>query len=382
MRPFSFPRLAPAALNQLYFPAQPMPGAAAALNRAAWQGALVFLSAFSSWRRSAFALLYAAGLLHAEESPSSQPAAAAVMVTAIPAPESSRAAEPPDHLAPPALELLWELDPYYSNVSLQIPLTSKAMPDGGKLSEREVYQQLMLDSFQPRILMLEASAYPLPMAGTWLKKNHPDSYTDFDIGTLGNNQLNIVDGVTAGFQEPWALSAFTGSAMQFTRPGHSDVGHNHGYMGYLFSAGAKHIRNNVLIDDNWWELEWKLKGERDFGEEKLSWSFRLGVKNHGNVDIRDVAYIGLRRSNLDYQTRLLSFLNNSNLEMLTEVDRSNLRFLRQEITIGRKFPFPRRHFALTLDLGAIYEDGDKYTGTLTDPTADSLTFVFRPHLNF
>ncbi|MDF3822722.1 hypothetical protein P3G55_22680, partial [Leptospira sp. 96542] len=39
-----------------------------------------------------------------------------------------------------------------------------------------------------------------------------------------------------------------------------------GYMGYLLSCGAQHIHNNVLIDDNWCELEWKLKGERTFRE--------------------------------------------------------------------------------------------------------------------
>lgn len=283
-----------------------------------------------------------------------------------------------------ALAVLWELDAYYSNISLQIPLTRTPLPDGGQLRERDVYRQLFLDSLQPRLLLLEASAYPLPLAGTWLKHNHAGTYDNATIGELGNNQLNIIDGVTAGFQEPWALSAFTGSAMSFSRHGHDDSNKNsnRGYMGYLVSAGAKHIHNNVLIDDNWWELEWKLKGERDFADEELSWSFRLGVKNHGNPDIRDVAYIGLRRNNLDYQAPLLSLLNNSNLELMTEVDRSSLRFLRQEITLGRHIPFPAWHVALSLDIGLIYEDDSKYSGPLTDPSADALTIVFRPNVHF
>lgn len=286
--------------------------------------------------------------------------------------------------AAPRLEMLWELDAYYSSLCLQVPLTRKPLPDGGDLAESAVYQQLFFDSLRPRVLMLEASVYPLPAAGTWFKSHHPDSYDNFDVGEIGNNQLNLIDGVTAGFQEPWAVSAFTGSAMQFTRPGDDESAgdNNRGYMGYLVSYGAKHIRNNVLIDDNWWELEWKLKGERDFAEEELSWSFRLGLKTHGNRNIKDVAYIGLRRSNLDYQGPLLALLNNSNLEMLTEIDRHSGRFLRQEVTVGRKFPLPSHHVALTLDIGLIYESDDKYSGPLSDPTADAFTIVFRPNIQF
>jgi hypothetical protein len=297
--------------------------------------------------------------------------------------------------APPAQELLWELDAYYSNVSLQIPLTTTPLPEGGQLRERDVYRRLFLDSLKPRILLLEASIYPLPIAGTWFKHHHPENYDNFNIGTLGNNQLNIIDGVTAGFQEPWAVSAFIGSSMAFSQTHSNDSTankksasennnphNNRGYMGYLVSAGAKHIHNNVLIDDNWWELEWKLKGERDVADEELSWSFRLGVKNHGNVNIRDVAYIGLRRSNLNYQSAFLGLLNNSNLELMTEVDRTNLRFLRQEITLGRRIPIQSQHIALSLDIGLIYEDDSKYSGALTDPSADALTFIFRPNIKF
>jgi hypothetical protein len=298
----------------------------------------------------------------------------------------SSAAKQAGPTAAPKLEMLWELDAYYSSLCLQVPLTNKPLPDGGDLAESAVYKQLFFDSLRPRVLMLEASVYPLPAAGTWFKSHHPDSYDNFDVGEIGNNQLNLIDGVTAGFQEPWAVSAFTGSAMQFTRPGHgassSASDSNRGYMGYLVSYGAKHIRNNVLIDDNWWELEWKLKGERDFSEEELSWSFRLGLKTHGNRNIKDVAYLGLRRSNLDYQGPLLALLNNSNLEMLTEIDRHSGRFLRQEITVGRKFPLPSHHVALTLDIGLIYESDDKYSGPLSDPTADAFTIVFRPNIQF
>lgn len=356
-----------------------MPGVAVAQTRTASifyravSGAAVLLSHPARLLLAACLLASATLPLHAGELPTPPPAAVADASGHDDASASADAAA--------TFELLWDLDAYYSSLCLQFPLTHSPVPDGGKLSEAAVYRQLFSDSLRPRLLMLEASVYPLPAAGAWFKGHHPDSYDNFNVGEVGNNQLNLIDGVTAGFQEPWALSAFTGSSMQFSRQGHNSDS-NRGYMGYLVSWGAKHIHNNVLIDDNWWELEWKLKGERDRGDDELSWSFRLGLKTHGNRDIKDVAYLGLRRSNLDYRAPLLSLLNNSNLEMLTEVDRHSGRFLRQEITVGRKYPLPSHHVALTLDVGLIYESDDKYSGALSDPDADAFTIVFRPNIQF
>lgn len=298
------------------------------------------------------------------------------------APRREATAVPQDTTAPATTELFWELDAYYSSAALQVPLTQAAVPDGGRLPEREVYAQLFRDSLRPRLLMLEASVYPLPAAGTWLARHQPGMYEDFNVGTLGSNQLNILDAVTAGFQEPWALSVFTGSSMQFTEPGRRGVGRNRGYMGYLVSYGAKHIRNNMLIDDDWWEFEWKLKGEREFEDEALNWSFRIGVKTHGNPDISDVGYLALRRSNLDYDSPWLSLLSNSDIKLLSEFDQRSGRHLRQEFILGRKFPLRRWRIALELEAGVIYEDPAKYHGRLMDADADTLNFVLRPHINF
>lgn len=281
-----------------------------------------------------------------------------------------------------SVEFFWELDPYYSDIGLHIPIDSRPVPDGGSMRERDVYRTLFLESLRPRLLLLEASVYPLPAFGTWMKKYHRDTYDDFVIGHVQGNELNVMEGLTAGFQEPWALSAFVGGEMTFTRPGDEARKDNRGYMGYLVSFGQKHIRDNVLIDDAWWEFEWKLKGDREFRDEKLSWSFRLGLKDHGNPDIRDVAYVGLRRSNLSFGQPFLGFLTNSTIEMKTEVARDNGHFMRQEVIFGKKLPIRRWRIAPMLELGVIVEQDIKYTGRLADPTVDSVTLVFRPNLEW
>lgn len=276
-------------------------------------------------------------------------------------------------------EFGYELDLYYTNVSVEIPLTGKAMPNGGSMSEWEVYKTLFKDSLHPQLLLFEASVYPMPVLGTYVKEHSPNTYDDF---TIGGTDLNVLEGLTAGFQEPWAVSAFVGSGMNFTREGSKSKSVNKGYMGYLVSYGAKHIRQNVLIDDDWWELEWKLKGERAFEDEDLVWSFRVGIKSHGHPDIADTLFFGGRRSSLDYKQSWLSWLANSSFEWMTEFAQDDLSFLRQDLVIGKRFPSKDKKWAFSLDVGVVYEKDRKYTGTLYDPTADNLTFVFRPNIVF
>lgn len=276
----------------------------------------------------------------------------------------------------------WEADAYYSSADAHIALDDRPIPDGGTMREPEVYRALFRESLRPRVLLLEASGYPLPAAGTSFKKHHPAGYDEFDIGEIGDSRLNLLSSVTAGFQEPWAVSAFIGSEMTFTREQDTKRKGNRGYMGYLVSGGKKHIRDNVLIDDDWWELEWKLKGEREFRDEKLDWSFRLGIKNHGHPDIRDVAYLGFRRSNLDFRQPFFGFLNNSSMTLLTEIARNDGNFMRQEIIFGKKLPIRRWRIAATLDIGLVFEQDAKYTGDLADGQINESTIVFRPNIDW
>lgn len=289
------------------------------------------------------------------------------------------AGEPVAPEAAAATEVIWEFDAYYTSVGANIPLTDEPVPDGGKLTEKEVYRQLFRDSFRPRVLLLEASVYPMPILGTYLKAEHPDVYDSFRIG---DTDLNLMEGLTAGFQEPWAVSAFIGSEMLFTREGEKRKGTNRGYMGYLVSYGAKHIKDNVLIDDDWWEFEWKMKGERDFKDEHLVWSFRAGVKNHGHAEIADIFYLGARRSNLDFKAGWLTWLENSSFDWKLELTQSKFEFARLDAVVGKKFPVKDKGYAFALNFGVIYEKDLKYLGALNDPTADNITFVFQPNIEF
>jgi hypothetical protein len=273
----------------------------------------------------------------------------------------------------PKPEILTEWGAYYSSIGYFIPISEDPFPDGGKLEEADVYRHLFERSWRPNVVAFEASVYPMPIAGVWLRKEQPDFY---------ERRPSLIQAVTAGFQEPWAVSAFFGSQMKFTREGEGERGTNRGYVGYLLSGGTKHIKSNVLIADDWLELEAKMKGERIFKEDRLDWSFRIGGRINSNHDIANTLHFGFRRSNLDFKSRALSWLDNSRIDSFTEFAAEGLALVRQEVIFGKKYPVRSMGVAFELDFGVIYERASKYSGELAPLARSAFTLVFRPNIVF
>ena len=271
-----------------------------------------------------------------------------------------------------------DLDAYYSSLGLHIPLTDAPIPDMGTASEGEVYRQLFLNSLHPRFLLLEASVFPMPLVGVGFKKYTPEFYRAAGIG----KDFNLIESVTTGFPEPYAATLFVGDIVDFVKPGEKQVGANKGYMGYLFSYSNQHIRRNTLIPDNNYELEWKLKGERNFPGEHLSWSFRIGAKLHDNPEIQNTLYLGIRRNNVSVNAPFLAWLDNSNLQMRLDFSQSEPKLLRQEYIIGKSYPLKKWQAALSFDVGIIWESPDLYRGQLRYLDRSGVTLVLRPNIEF
>lgn len=276
-------------------------------------------------------------------------------------------------------ELGWELDPYYSNLSLTIPLTNEPVPEVSGKNELAIYNKLFQNALYPRFLLLEAAVFPMPLLGVTTKKYTPEFYEAFN---LGSGEVNLFEAVTAGFQEPYAFSLFFGNLVNFVKDGEEKVYANKGYMGYLFSYSNQHIKRNVLIPDDNLETEWKLKGDRIFKEDKLSWSFRAGTKIHSNRDIADTFYVGFRRSSLDFNAAVLSILDNSSIDFRWDFSVKNGRPLRQEYTVGKKFPINKWHVGLKLDVGFIWENPAIYSGKLRDASDHNISAIIRPNIEF
>ncbi|HEY6011062.1 MAG TPA: hypothetical protein VIX18_06280, partial [Nitrospirota bacterium] len=189
--------------------------------------------------------------------------------------------------------------------------------------------------------------------------------------------------VTAGFEEPWALSVLAGNVANFYEVEHKNT-RGLGYSGYLFSFGNYHIKDNVLIKDDWREFEWKLKGDRKSSVKKLSWSFRIGAKLHGNPDITDIIYLSARRSRVDYKAEGgYSLSRNSGFEYTVDMDRRTFSAIRHYFFVDKKWPLQDRQIALSLALGFVWESAKKYTGALAaERNSDNFQFIIRPNIEF
>lgn len=276
------------------------------------------------------------------------------------------------------IEVVFEPDAYYTNIEFILSLTRAPMPRVGEKKEFEIYRMLLSrGAILPQFLVFEASVNPLPYLGVYLKKNQPGFYEDAQI----SGSFNWVQAVTAGFEEPYAVSFLAGNVVGFdVQEGAETTGI--GYSGYLYSAGNYHIKDNELIRDRWQELEWKMKGDRKSPARKLSWSFRVGAKFHENPYITDMFYLSFRRSRLDYRPVGDSLLNNSGFEYTVDLNRDTFTPIRHYFSLDKKWPIESRKIAFTLATGFIWEAAGKYTGPLATGQGAGYQFLLRPNIEF
>jgi hypothetical protein len=275
-------------------------------------------------------------------------------------------------------KFLFEPDAYYTDVELIIALTQAPVPHVGEKTEAEFYQTLLSGAaVLPRYILFEASVNPMPYLGVYLKKNERSFYDNAQLA----GSFNWVKALTSGFEEPYAVSMLAGNVVSFDVPGSRDVKGN-GYSGYLFSAGNYHIKDNSLVHDRWEEVEWKVKGDRKSLVKKLSWSFRIGVKLHGNPDITDIFYLSFRRSRLDYVPTDSSLTNNSGFEYTVDLDRRTFHSIRHYFFVDKKWPLDNQRMAYALALGFVWESKEKYSNVLATSTHDNFQFILRPNIEF
>ncbi len=272
-----------------------------------------------------------------------------------------------------------ELDPYYASVGVYRSLTGKPIPHLGAVPEIDIYKELINNFYKPRTLVLEASLNPLPYAGALIRRHQPSFYSHMKV----SDNLNVVESLTAGVGDPWALSLFFGNVVTFESINKSLQGKRTGYSGILLNAGNEHIKNNLLIRDNWFEMEGKLKGEQYLTDRTLRWSFRGGLKAHENRHIADSFYLGFRRSRTDFGASTNFWLNNSGFEYVADFSQKKLEPLRHFFLVEKKFPMGKRS-VLSLGTGFVWTSNKKYSGTLANKDAghNSFQLMLRPNLEF
>jgi len=277
------------------------------------------------------------------------------------------------------IEYDYEIDAYYSNVSAFIDLDrDNNITDATNHTETQIYTDLILNTFSPNIFLLEFSVHPMSVGGIYFRKNHEEMYEETKI-----EEFNIVKAVTAGYEEPYALSFFIGRMMVFKNKESDHIGKNRAFVGTLLSIGDYTIKDNMTHYDKWYNIEFKLKGTRDKKDRDLDWSFRIGTMLHENKDFEDSIYVGARRSSTDYKKSVWSFIDNSAFSVMVAVSAETFNFTESEVILEKKWPLSwSEKMSFGLGIGYLFNGGNKYNGELKGEGVDNHQIIFRPNLKW
>ncbi|MDJ0833002.1 MAG: hypothetical protein QNJ69_05730 [Gammaproteobacteria bacterium] len=272
------------------------------------------------------------------------------------------------------MSIEYELDPYYSNIGAYVPLTDQPIEEVDLEKEERIYRKILKDALTPKFFLAELSVNPLPILGTWLKDQQQGFYDQGEI----DDDFNLIQALTEGFEEPYAVSLFVGNIIRFKLPDQPPKAINKGYFGYVISLGDQHIKDNVLIDDDWYEIEIKLKGDRRLGTVYHSWSYRIGVKRHDNREIADTRYFGIRRELFNSEVKSYRLLENIGIDLRVDFSDDNLKLVQSQLIVEKQWPASAGVFSLGVGLNSTR---DKYTGSLADDEADT-SLILRPGFKF
>lgn len=279
-------------------------------------------------------------------------------------------------LAEESGEFEYELDPYYSNIAWVKGFDDREIPVIPNLNELNIYQLLSEDILVPRFWVLEASLNPMPILGVYAQKNHPSIYKKDTINA------NILSALTTGFDEPLAVSVFAGNIVRFAPPeGMETEGDDKGYVGLLLSLGNQHIITRRIVDDNWAEIEWKIKGKRKTAAQYLSWSYRVGAKIHSHSDIADTLMLGLRRDRIDFTQSKDNFFHDIGFEYRLDLLQHNLRASRQQLVIDKHWPLKQKEVSFSIGFGFIWKGSRMYSGSLAQEQ-EKWALILRPNIRF
>jgi len=273
----------------------------------------------------------------------------------------------------------YEVDAYYSNLIMFIDLDrDNNVTDALHYSEEDIYEDLVLNTFNPNILSLEMSIHPMSLFGLYFRDHHEEIYEKSK-----RNDLNLVKVITAGFEEPYSFSFFLGRMMVFKNEKDSHIGRNRAYTGFRLGVGDYSIKDNVAHYDKWYNVEFMIKGTRNTDERDLDWSFRAGTKIHQNPYFSNSIYVGAKRSSIDYKKNDYSFIYNTAFSTMLGINADTLKLAEAELIVEKKWPLSLSHkISFGLSLGYLYNTGEKYKGELKEEGIDRHQLILRPNFKW
>jgi hypothetical protein len=282
------------------------------------------------------------------------------------------------------------LDPYESYISVFCNLRTTPPPAIVAQSELEFYWLLFLRSFQPYYFLIQGTDYPLTHATSLFKHANPDLYHNLDWRLSDTDTINVLQVLASGYEEPYAISFFVGYLTPFWNNAagqHKQIGS--ASSGFVFSFGNRHVRDLELINDNWYEVKWSLKGDQETKERFLKWNIQAGEKIHDNPSLLDAWFVRLYRDHLNRNYFNVFSLQNAGIECRAEMPIRNMASLDRiqdafsliYIDVNKKLPSRRwKQIVYTVDAGVSWE---KYNDIIqAGKFIETLNFFVRPNILF
>lgn len=281
-------------------------------------------------------------------------------------------------------EISIELDHYYSCIDYVVALTKQPVPRRKITHEEELYLHMLANFIFPRFILLEVGAYPLPLAGVFVRQEFNNFYNDSDL-----NGFNWIKMLTAGYSDPYAVSILLGNVISFEKEGGEGIT-GRGFSGFAFSYGHHHIVDNIMVVDDWVEIGLRIKGADYQDAHDMSWSYSTGVKFHRNPEIRDQVFFAIYRNRIDYadsDKNLLwkLFVRNAEQQFRVDFSLDNLDIKKPStisLLFGKHFPIGDGNVTFALRLGAMKVFRDGYVHGLKQDIDHRWSMLLHPMIYF
>ncbi len=192
------------------------------------------------------------------------------------------------------------IGPYHSYGSLFYQLKKNQGIYIWQENEFKLYKDLLLRSYKPGYGLLEFTVYPTATFSAWVERERQDFFNAFTV----YKDINLIESIGGGYQEPFSISLFTGQLASFlTMNDQEDLAvAATGFSGLVLTGGWYQLFDNCFVQSNWYRVEWKLKGEGGQGDLSYDWDIKVGYRHYGLPEIANTLSFIATRSRMRKQS--------------------------------------------------------------------------------
>jgi hypothetical protein len=250
-----------------------------------------------------------------------------------------------------------------------------------KMSELQLYLTLLKRSLDPKYILVQVTGNPMINFSSWFERKHSIHYEKFKIA----ENFNVLEVLSAGYQEPYSMSLFLGDLMPFwekTKEGRKQAGS--AVSGFVATFSNRSIVRNILVENNWIDLQWKIKVVKATRQTSISSVFSGGMIFYGSPLFSNALVLDLCRER--YSRSKWNFRDNSSIRLLLKMpifDRNNRYFKdyfsENMIDLGVSYPIRKfKTLSFSLNLGYIWTHIYNEQGI----REQDLQFFIRPNVLF